>query len=217
MMDWLLADMALCLLFVAQHSLLTTQQAVRFIERITRPQLWNLVFSALTVVVMAFIYLAWQPSGISIYSLEGGWYITVFGLHIFFIFMFFYCFKYTSFWQWLGVSQAWHILRGRKLPPYYKINRAGLKRYVRFPHHTFLILIFWAQPAMTLDSLLLAIAGTVYTWLGTMHQDTRGLRVLGDAWADYSKDTHILVPPLRRVLTDWWAMRRGVALQSDTE
>lgn len=216
-MDWLLVDMALCLLFAAQHSLLTTQPVVRFIEKITRPQLWNLVFSALTVVVMAFIYWAWQSSGISIYSLEGGWYMTVFGLHLFFIFMFFYCFKYTSFWQWLGVSQAWHILKGRDLPRYYKINRAGLKRYVRFPHHTFLILTFWAQPAMTSDTLLLAVAGTVYTWLGTMHQDTRGLRVLGDAWTDYSKDTHILVPPLRRVLTDWRTMRGGAALQSDTE
>jgi NnrU protein. len=89
MMNWFFVDMALCLLFAAQHSLLTTQPAVRVIEKITRPQLWNLVFSVLTVVVMVFIYWTWQPSGISIYSLEGGWYIMVFGFHMFFIFMFF--------------------------------------------------------------------------------------------------------------------------------
>lgn len=217
MMNWFFVDMALCLLFAAQHSLLTTQPAVRVIEKITRPQLWNLVFSVLTVVVMVFIYWTWQPSGISIYSLEGGWYIMVFGFHMFFIFMFFYCFKYTSFWQWLGTSQALHILMGRELPRYYKINRTGLKRYVRFPHHTFLILMFWAQPAMTADTLLLAIAGTVYTWLGTMHQDTRGLRVLGDAWADYSRETHILVPSLRRLLADWRLIRGSAAMQSHTE
>lgn len=202
-MNWIVVDLGLCLLFTAQHSLLTTAPAVRFIEKLTRQHLWNLVFSALTALTMLLVYWAWQPSNINIYRLTGGWYLLMLALHLFFLFMFFYCFKYTSFWQWLGISQAWHLLRGIELPRYYKINKSGLKRYIRFPHHSFLILMFWAQPVMTADTALLAIAATIYTWVGTLHQDTRGRRVLGEVWTDYSKNTHILVPSLRRIMADW--------------
>lgn len=201
-MNWLYTDLGLMALFAAQHTLLTTRPAVYLIGKIARPELWNLIFSGLTLVVMGVMYLYWEPSGITIYVLRDPLFGAMIGLHIFFIFMFFYCFKYTSFGQWLGITQLIRILRGKPMPKYYRVNRSGLKRYIRFPHHTFLVLIFWAQPAMTADTLVMAIFATLYTWLGTVHQDGRGRRLLGEQWLDYSRTTNILLPKLSTVLAD---------------
>lgn len=197
-MKWLVIDTALLFLFAAQHSLLTTVPAVVLIERITAKTLWNFVFSVLSIFTVLVIWLLWEPSGITIYRLERPYFEAMLAAHAFFIFMFFYCFKYTSFWKWLGIAQLYRVLRG--IPPdhYYRINKTGLKKYIRFPHHTFLILVFWAQPVMTADTMWLAIVATVYTWVGTVHQDSRGRRILGDAWVEYSQYTHILVPPFWR-------------------
>ncbi len=84
----------------------------------------------------------------------------------------------------------------RKLPAYYRIRKNGVKRYIRFPHHTSLILFFWAHPAMTLDTLFLAFDAIIYLYLGTMYQDRGGLRLIGNEWKDYRKGTCLLLPTL---------------------
>jgi len=122
------------------------------------------------------------------------------------LFLFLYCFKYTtSFWQWLGVKQVTVKLSGKKMPAYYKVRKEGIKRYIRFPHHTCLI-FFWLHPVMTLDTLFLAIAATIYLYVGTYHQDLRGLRLIGKEWEEYRLNTNLLLPTpktIARMISDW--------------
>jgi hypothetical protein len=105
-----------------------------------------------------------------------------------------------------SVKQVAIKLSGKKMPDYYRVRKEGIKRYIRFPHHTCLIFFFWLHPVMTLDTLFLAIAATIYLYVGTYHQDLRGLRLIGKEWEVYRLETNLLLPTQKTVakmLKDW--------------
>ena len=156
--------------------------------------------------LLVIAFLLWQPSGVTIYRLEGvPYYLAIGGMGLA-LFGFFYCFKYTtSFAQWIGVAQVHAMITKKEPSKYYRVRKNGPKKYVRFPHHTCLALLFWSQPVMTLDTLWLAIFATAYTYVGTMHQDSRGRRLLGEEWIEYSKTTNLMFPNPVRILRDVFA------------
>ena len=215
--DWFLINTALMLAFGLKHTLLTTKVAVDGFNRIFPEKLWNISYSLLSVVVLIVIALLWQSSGVVIYRLEGiPYYLAIGGMALALV-GFLYCFKYTtSFWQWIGLSQVYSMITGKSPAQYYRVRKNGPKRYVRFPHHTCLALLFWSQPVMTLDTLWLAIFATVYTYVGTAHQDSRGRRLLGEQWIEYSKTTNLMFPNPVRIVRDIVSpSRRTVAAGGD--
>lgn len=208
MNHWLLTDLLIVLLYGLQHSLLTTKVAVNIYNRLLPAYTWNLVYSLISVATLMVGFRYWEPSGVTIYRLVPGsfaYHLSVTGLALS-LFLFFYCFKFTtSFWQWLGVRQIALKILGKEMPEYYRVREQGIKRYIRFPHHTCLVFFFWLHPVMTLDTLVLSIAATVYLYIGTYHQDRRGLRVIGEAWAEYRQRSNLLFPGptvIRRFLVD---------------
>ena len=61
---------------------------------------------------------------------------------------------------------------------------------------------------MTLDTLILAIGATIYLYVGTYHQDLRGLRIIGRDWETYRNNTSLLFPSpsvLKRMFSDLFA------------
>ena len=59
---------------------------------------------------------------------------------------------------------------------------------------------------MTLDTFFLAIAATIYLYVGTYHQDLRGLRLIGKEWEIYRLNTNLLLPTPKtiiRMISDW--------------
>lgn len=209
MWNWLLVDSFIIILYGLQHSLLTTQKAITLFNKVFPSYLWNFIYSLISVITLLVGFKFWQPSGVYIFYLTPGsiWYhLCIIGL-AFSLFMFFYCFKFTtSFWQWLGIKQIWSRLSGTPMPEYYRVRKNGIKRYIRFPHHTCLIFLFWLHPVMTMDTLFLAITATVYLYVGTYHQDLRGLRIIGKEWEEYRVNTNLLLPSpktIMRMLHDW--------------
>ncbi len=209
MPNWFLVDAVIVLAYGLQHSLLTTKTAVALFERVLPIYLWNIVYSAMSLVTLIIGFVLWRPSGVYLFQFVPGsipYHLSTIGLALS-LFLFFYCFRYTtSFWQWLGVKQVAVKLAGKEMPAYYKVRKEGIKRYIRFPHHTCLMFFFWLHPVMTLDTLLLSVAATIYLYVGTYHQDMRGLRLIGAEWAAYRLDTNLLLPTprtLRRMLEDW--------------
>lgn len=208
---WLLTDSAIVLLYGFQHSFLTSRIAVRAFNAIFPNFLWNIIYSIISVLILFFGFYFWESSGIYLFHLIPGsipYHLSVIALSMS-LFFFFFCFKYTtSFWQWLGVRQVAAKLLSKPMPDYYRVRKEGIKRYIRFPHHTCLIFLFWTHPVMTVDTLFLAIAATIYLYIGTYHQDLRGLRLLGNDWAVYRQNTNLLLPGpnvLARMWNDWMA------------
>lgn len=207
-MSWLIADTIIVIAYGLQHSLLTTKTLVAAYNRVFPSYTWNIVYSLFSIFTLLAGFYFWEPSGVYLFSLvPGSW-----GYHFMLIglsaslFFFLYFFKYTtSFWQWLGIKQVAYRIIDKEQPAYYRVRKHGIKQYIRFPHHTCLIFFFWLHPVMTLDTLFLAISATAYLYLGTYHQDLRGLRLIGAEWSEYRKDTCLLLPGpkvIRRIKED---------------
>jgi methanethiol S-methyltransferase len=208
MLDWLIIDLGIVLLYGLQHSLLTTKIAVAAFNRFLPDYTWNFVYSLIAVATLVVGFSYWESSGIYLFRLIPGsfaYHLSTISLALS-LFLFFYCFKFTtSFWQWLGVKQIFYKVLGRDMPEYYRLRKLGIKQYIRFPHHTCLVFFFWLHPVMTLDTLFLAVASTIYLYVGTYHQDLRGLRIIGKEWANYRKETALLFPGprvIKRFLND---------------
>jgi len=208
--SWFVVNTMLMLAYGLQHSLLTTATAVNAFGKVLPPKLWNISYSLLSIALLCVCFVYWQRSGVVIYALDGFVYWTAVGGMVAALVGFFYCFKFTtSFSQWIGISQVVDIVTRREPPPYYRVRKNGPKRYVRFPHHTCLALLFWSQPVMTLDTLWLAVFATAYTYIGTVHQDSRGRRLIGEEWIRYSENTNLMFPNPLRILSDALAGLRG--------
>ncbi|WP_323773915.1 hypothetical protein [Alcanivorax sp.] len=194
---WLVIDFIIMMVYGLQHTLLTTQPAVNLYKKVFPGDTWNMSYSVFSLLTLIAGFYYWEPSGIYLFHLTPG----SLGYHLSLIvlslslFFFFYCFRYTtSFWQWLGVKQIISRFQGVQAPEYYRVRQEGIKKYIRFPHHTCLIVLFWSHPVMTADTLFLAIGATIYLYLGTWHQDLRGLSAIGAPWAEYRKNTALLIP-----------------------
>lgn len=205
MENWLVTDGLLVSLFAFQHTIGTRDFVKDFVNFFTggRKFLWNLIYSIVTLLIMYIMYAYWERSDVLIWKANGIWVYVIIGLNVLSNLMFLYMFKYTSFGAWLGVKQFYRMITGKKQDDvFYSFKKTGFKRYIRFPHHTFLIPIFWLLPTMTLDLVFLAVCGTVYTWVGTIHQDHRGRSYLGKDWIEYSKVTRIILPAPEHVIVD---------------
>lgn len=218
MNNWFITDLIIVLLYGLQHSLLTTKTAVNIYNKILPEYTWNFVYSIISVLTIFLGFYFWRPSGIFLFHLIPGsfsYHISVALLSLS-LFLFFFCFKFTtSFWQWLGIVQIANKISGKKSQVYYRMRNQGIKRYIRFPHHTCLIFFFWLHPVMTLDTLFLAISATIYLYVGTYHQDLRGLRIIGKEWEDYRKETNLLFPGivvLKRFMAD---IRMSASIKSE--
>src|SRR5919108_1081643 len=73
----------------------------------------------------------------------------------------------------------------------------GLYRSVRHPLYTFSLLILWLSPAMSINSLIVYAALTVYVLIGILFDERKLLREFGKAYADYRSSTPMLLPGLK--------------------
>jgi len=72
----------------------------------------------------------------------------------------------------------------------------GLYRYIRHPLYTFGLLLIWLSPGVTLNSLTVYIAATIYTLVGAFFEERKLLREFGQSYADYKRVTPMLIPGL---------------------
>lgn len=212
-MPWYLNNSLLIVLFAAQHSIGTTAAAKAFMTKLVggRAYAWNALYNAGTFACIALMIYFWKPSDVVLWSMSPPWSHVMLGVEACAVIAFFYLFKFTQpFGEWLGYTQLWNAARGVSEPKGegYKIKTFGIKRYIRFPHHTMLIIIFWALPTMTLDLFFLAVIATIYTWLGSVHQDFRGRGYFGEEWVAYTRNSRMLFPAIEHVLEDYLDRRK---------
>jgi protein-S-isoprenylcysteine O-methyltransferase Ste14 len=73
----------------------------------------------------------------------------------------------------------------------------GLYHYVRHPLYTFSLLILWFSPNMSLNSLIVYSALTLYVLLGILFEERKLLREFGENYEAYRSVTPMLVPGLK--------------------
>jgi protein-S-isoprenylcysteine O-methyltransferase Ste14 len=73
----------------------------------------------------------------------------------------------------------------------------GLYRYVRHPLYTFSLLFLWLSASMTVNSIVVYLALTLYVFVGAFFEERKLLREFGKDYADYRAGTPMLIPGFR--------------------
>lgn len=98
----------------------------------------------------------------------------------------------TDTFSFIGVSQ---LFATEEKPSRLVTN--GLYKYMRHPLYTFGLLFIWLSPTVTVNSLTVYLAATVYILIGAFFEERKLLREFGQAYADYKKITPMLIPGVK--------------------
>ena len=88
----------------------------------------------------------------------------------------------TDTLSFIGLSQLFTRKKNR-----HSLVTRGLYRYMRHPLYTFGLLTIWFSSTVSVNSLTVYIAATVYTLIGAYFEERKLLREFGQAYADYKK------------------------------
>lgn len=101
----------------------------------------------------------------------------------------------TGIFEFLGLSQIVRYVQGEPQPERPSTFIAsGTYGLVRHPLYFFSMLFLWANPDMTLQSLVLYVLITVYFIVGSLHEEHRLAAEFGDAYLAYKERVPYMVP-----------------------
>jgi methanethiol S-methyltransferase len=188
-----LTDLALLLLFAAQHTVMARPWFKRRWTRLIPAPAERATFVLAATGLLALLCWQWRPAGGTIWHLTGaaeaallagyaaGWLLAFGSTFI------------ISHADLFGLRQAYLPARGElyRSPPF---TQRGLYRRVRHPLMTGFLIVFWAAPTMTLGHLLLAAGATAYILVGISFEERDLIRQLGEAYRDYRTRVPALIP-----------------------
>jgi protein-S-isoprenylcysteine O-methyltransferase Ste14 len=70
----------------------------------------------------------------------------------------------------------------------------GPYRWVRHPLYSCILVLFWANPDVTIDRLLFNILWTAWIWIGATLEERDLMHEFGDEYAQYQKNVPMLIP-----------------------
>lgn len=71
---------------------------------------------------------------------------------------------------------------------------SGFYRFVRHPLYTFSLAFLWLSPSMTVNSMIVYTALTLYVLIGIVFEERKLLREFGKQYEDYKSTTPMLLP-----------------------
>ena len=190
-----LVDLGLVALFGLQHSVMARPSFKRAWTRIVPPTAERATYVMASNVALFIVLLAWQPLPTIVWRID-----TPVLVHAGFaaaIAVLFIASFHIDHLHLLGLRQALQPL-GLAAPPVAGMRERGFYRFVRHPIQAGWIALFWCTPTMSVGHLLLAIAMTAYTIIGTHYEERDLARELGPAYTDYRARVGAMWPRWRR-------------------
>lgn len=187
-------NMSLILIFGLQHSLMARASFKAQLTRIIPQAAERSTYVLLSGVVMALFCLYWQPIEGSLWQVEqpigkiilisgyiAGWSITFISTFL------------INHFELFGLQQIYCNLKKQPVPNPDFTDRFFYK-LVRHPLQFGVLLGLWSTPYMTMTHLTLALAMTVYIFIGLYYEEKDLVASLGEDYVDYQKRTHMILP-----------------------
>ncbi|RJP54282.1 MAG: isoprenylcysteine carboxylmethyltransferase family protein [Anaerolineaceae bacterium] len=172
------------------HSLLATH----FAKDVFRIKYGNMDFYRLAYNLFAAIsflpilyWMATLPNQV-FYQISAPWSYLMLGGQLFSALMLGLAFLQTDALSFAGLRQLFEKEEAGVL-----VTR-GLYRLVRHPLYTFGLLFIWLSPTVTQNSITVYAGATVYTLVGAYFEERKLLRIYGEAYAEYQRNTPMLIP-----------------------
>ena len=204
-----LSNMALLLAFSIHHSVMARSGVKKILTKFIPASAERSTFVLVTCLVLAWMFLAWQPQTATVWRVDGVGEISLVllflmgsGLVLWSTFM-------ISHWRLFGLAQAWDAFRGQE-PPMDEFATPALYRYSRHPMYVGVLIVLWATPHMTISHLLLACVWTGYVFIGIYFEERDLVRQFGARYLAYQESVSKLLP------IKFLTKRRGVAQKAST-
>ena len=192
----IVVDVALVLLFAAQHSVMARRQVKSWLRRWIPASVERTSFVLATDACLVLLLVLWQPWGRQIWHAEG--WVTVIAWTLFaagWVLAITATFAIDHL-ELVGLRQAgWATARDPGVTS--ELYVGGLYAFVRHPLMTGLVLAFWATPRMGAAHLLFAVAATGYIAVGMAFEERDLRRTFAASYDDYAARVPALVPGLR--------------------
>lgn len=154
-------------------------------------RLYRLVYNGIAVVTfLPLLALPVTLPGRALYRLAPPWSWLFLGIQLLALIILGLGLLQTGAGSFLGLRQL--VSPGEAAAP--RLVVTGLYRFARHPLYTAGLVFIWATPVMNTNLLALYAGLTVYIFLGTLHEEYRLRRELGEAYRAYQRSTSMLIP-----------------------
>lgn len=189
----LLWDTFLSVVFFVQHSGMVRRTFRVRLAAVIDSRYHGAVYTIASGIALAAVVILWQRSETNLLALQGipRQIAKVCSLLAVFVFAL-SAYSLRSF-DPLGIGPIRSHLRSIDYQPGPFVVR-GPYRWVRHPLYSCILVLFWANPDLTVDQLLFNLLWTGWIWLGAVLEERDLARELGDVYQRYQKAVPMLVP-----------------------
>jgi protein-S-isoprenylcysteine O-methyltransferase Ste14 len=190
-------DIALCLAFCVQHSVMVRRSFRRLAERYLPPHLGGVFYALVSAVMLYALALLWQESPTVVVRLEGAARWIARSIFVAALPGFVWSATAIPHFDPFGVGPIKDRLRGRE-PRTLPFAVRGPYRWVRHPQYFFTLVLIWANPDLTADRLVLNGILTAWIILGSVLEERDLVEEFGDDFVAYRRTVPMLIPWRRR-------------------
>lgn len=187
-------NLALIVLFAAQHSVMARPEFKQWITKFIPESAERSTFVLATVIVLVLLFALWKPMGAALWDLSGTLYgnvlvgVSLLGWAIVLLATFM-----INHFDLFGLRQVYLQFRGKEYEPV-QFQAPAFYRFVRHPLYFGFAVAFWATPVMTVAHLVFAVGMTLYM-LGAIRLEERDLvKYHGEAYEQYRRRTSMIIP-----------------------
>ena len=190
----LLMDAGLLLLFAIQHSVMARQWFKRAWTRVIPEPVERSTYVLFSSLLLLLLFWQWRPIGGQVWKVENvagsialysvfavGWLTVLASTFL------------INHFDLFGLRQVYLYLRGRQYSPN-SFRTPALYRFVRHPLYLGWLLAFWSTPTMTAAHFVFAIATTAYILVAIQFEERDMMRFHGDAYRRYREQIPMIIP-----------------------
>jgi protein-S-isoprenylcysteine O-methyltransferase Ste14 len=177
------------------HSLLASHAVKNFLRRTLGHgfmKFYRLLYNIFAVISIApVLYLMVSLPDKTLYQVPAPWSYLMLSGQALSVLLLFIAVMQTDLLSFAGLRQLFEEEKTGNLVT------SGLYRSIRHPLYTFSLAILWFSPSMSLNSLIVYAALTIYVLTGIIFEERKLLREFGQAYTEYKSTTPMLLPGVR--------------------
>jgi protein-S-isoprenylcysteine O-methyltransferase Ste14 len=191
------------LIWAIFHSITAAQSFKDRVARLVGDRMYQgfyrLFYSAVSVItLLPVLYFYWQLPDQPLWQVSAPFSWLMFGLQAAGFIGLTLSVLQSGALSFVGVQQAADYFSGNAISRQSGLGEVlvvhGLYRYMRHPLYTFSMLLLWASPSMSRNSLILTLLISAYFVIGSFIEERRLELDFGEAYVDYRKRVSRFVP-----------------------
>ncbi len=189
----LLLDALLCLIFFIQHSGMIRERSRQGISKVIPPHYYGSFFALSSGMALSLLVILWQESGATVVIIEGAARSLLRVAFILSLVGLWWSARSLRSFDIFGKDQILAHMRNKQLREMPFAVR-GPYRYIRHPFYSFMLLMIWSCPDITLDRLLFNCLWSIWVVAGTVLEERDLIVYFGEKYKDYQKEVPMLIP-----------------------